>query len=59
MTKGQAAADDAALLLAKGAQRLDLKLVLGPPSPGLQIIPHAPVECLRGRQVASVHEEPQ
>jgi hypothetical protein len=46
---------DAASFLAQGTQRGGRKLVLGPPSPGLQVIPRAPVERLRRCEVASVH----
>jgi hypothetical protein len=46
---------DAALFLAQGAQRLDLQLMLGPSSPGLQVIPRTPVERLRRCEIARVH----
>jgi hypothetical protein len=46
---------DAALLLAQGAQRLDLKLMMRARSPALEIVPASPGKRLRRRQVASVH----
>jgi hypothetical protein len=46
---------DAALLLAQGAQRLDLQLVLGPSSPGLQRVPIAPMPLAAGVKKTSVH----
>ena len=47
---------DAALLLAQGAQRLDLQLVLGASSPGLEIIPGTPRKRLGGSEITRGHD---
>jgi hypothetical protein len=38
-----------------GAERVEPKLVLGSPSPGLQAVPISPVQCLRGGKIACGH----
>ena len=52
---GDGGRSDAALFLAQGAERLDLKLVARARSPALQIVPGTPRKRLRRGEITRVH----